>query len=332
MSEDERTTYKVITLKGSDNYEDWKLSIFASKATTDPADKRKAGKCFALIIQSLSPVITSSLPADCSDPLDPKAALLWAHLRRTFSVQVGARQATLGNRPQQFNNQRSNSGPKKDWPRDDNAFCEYHGVKGHSTESCFTRKRADANEANNKPHAKVAQAEDIPTAQVAKLDVNHDSDGSAYISAAVPNNFNSVPAIKTVPGIFIIDSGASQHMVTSSALLSDVKQITPVSVKIGDGTKLLSRSSGSLILGIPTSLLSPVYRQTFSRSRRPPPRSFGASLATRQPCTTPMRRRSALRTFKADSTPSKRVRLPPLRLQSLTDSQYFEIGTTVWAT
>jgi hypothetical protein len=38
-------------------------------------------------------------------------------------------------------------------------------------------------------------------------------------------------------------------MVTSSALLSDLKQTTPVSVKIGDGTKLRSRSSGSLILG-----------------------------------------------------------------------------------
>ena len=90
MSEDERTTYKVVTLKGSDNYEDWKLSISSvllskdlldfismSKATTDAADKRKAGKCFALIIQSLSPVITSSLPANIRNPLDPKAALLW---------------------------------------------------------------------------------------------------------------------------------------------------------------------------------------------------------------------------------------------------------------
>jgi transposase InsO family protein len=69
-----------------------------------------------------------------------------------------------------------------------------------------------------------------------------DSD-AAYISAAVPaiENF--------VPGIFIIASGASHHMVTSSALRTDVKQTTPLSVKVGDGTKLLSRSSGSLTLG-----------------------------------------------------------------------------------
>jgi hypothetical protein len=327
MSKDKHSTYKVTTLKGSNNYKDWKLSnslvlhskdlldfISVSQATTEVADKCKAGKCFALIIQSLSSVITSALSADCRNPLDPKAALLWAHLQRTFSAQVGARQATLvqglfhttipegedpmphlsklqsahsqlnsggenlsdkmlayamtialpeswstqkqslwlheplksdlvasavhaewqrrvlesggtgnalkvqGNRPQQNNNnQRSNSGPRKDWPRDDNAFCEYHGVKGHSTESCFTRKRAEANKAKNKPQAKIAQAKDVPTARIAKLDVNHDSDGSAYITAAVPSIRNSVP------GIFIIDSGASHHMVTSSALLSDVK-------------------------------------------------------------------------------------------------------------
>jgi len=108
MSEDERTTYKVITLKGSDNYEDWKLSILSvllskdildfvktTKATTEAKDKRDAGKCFALIIQSLSPVITSSLPANVRNPLDPKAALLWDHLEKTFSAKVGARQATL---------------------------------------------------------------------------------------------------------------------------------------------------------------------------------------------------------------------------------------------
>ncbi|RSH83890.1 hypothetical protein EHS25_005505 [Saitozyma podzolica] len=99
MSKDKHSTYKVTTLKGSNNYKDWKLSISlvlhskdlldfisVSQATTDVADKCKAGKCFALIIQSLSPVITSALSADCRNPLDPKAALLWAHLQRTFSA------------------------------------------------------------------------------------------------------------------------------------------------------------------------------------------------------------------------------------------------------
>jgi hypothetical protein len=70
------------------------------------------------------------------------------------------------------------------------------------------------------------------------------TDASAFISAAFPSES------KFVPGIFIIDSGASQHMATSSALLVDVTPLNkPTSLKIGSGTPLLSRSSGSLILG-----------------------------------------------------------------------------------
>jgi hypothetical protein len=154
-----------------------------------------------------------------------------------------------------------------------------------------------------------------------------DSD-TAYISAAVPaiENF--------VPGIFIIASGASHHMVTSSALRTDVKQTTPLSVKVGDGTKLLSRSSGSLTLGpvkydnvlvdpgLQANLLSVL--QTLS----PIIWRFSRHSASLYNSETPV----CTATFKADSTPSRRVWLPPLRLQSLTDSQYSEIGTTAWAT
>ena len=67
--------------------------VKTTKATTEAKDKRDAGKCFAL--QSLSRFITSSLPANVRNPLDPKAALLWDHLEKTFSAKVGARQATL---------------------------------------------------------------------------------------------------------------------------------------------------------------------------------------------------------------------------------------------
>jgi hypothetical protein len=111
MSEDERTIYKVVILKGSDNYEDWKLSVSSVLLSKDLIDyidvktaivddknvqvKRKAGKAFATIIQSLSPVITSSLPTDCRDPLKPLPAKLWSRLEKTFSAQVKARQATL---------------------------------------------------------------------------------------------------------------------------------------------------------------------------------------------------------------------------------------------
>jgi hypothetical protein len=76
---------------------DWRLVrlAFIYAPPTDSKDKRKAGKCFALIIQSLSPVITSCLPGVCRNPLDPKSTLLWTHLEKTFSAEVGARQAIL---------------------------------------------------------------------------------------------------------------------------------------------------------------------------------------------------------------------------------------------
>jgi hypothetical protein len=85
--------------------------------------------------------------------------------------------------------------------------------------------------------------ETVPTVQVAVIDLGDDPDVSAFISAAVPIMSKSVPVN------FIIDSGSSHHMVTSSSLLRDIKQTNPTSVKIGDGTLLLSRVSGSLILG-----------------------------------------------------------------------------------
>jgi hypothetical protein len=61
----------------------------------DAPTKRKVGKCFAVIIQSLSPVVTSSLLTNCRHPLKLLPATLWTYLKMTYSVQVGARQATL---------------------------------------------------------------------------------------------------------------------------------------------------------------------------------------------------------------------------------------------
>ncbi|GFZ50933.1 hypothetical protein JCM24511_08691 [Saitozyma sp. JCM 24511] len=93
-------------------------------------------------------------------------------------------------------------------------------------------------------------------------------------------------------------------MVTSSALLSDVKQITPVSVKIGDGTKLLSRSSGSLILG-------PIM---FTNVLVVP--GLQANLLS-----------------VSQQTPSPFIwRFSRYSASLFNDSQYFEIGITVWAT
>jgi hypothetical protein len=114
-----------------------------------------------------------------------------------------------------------------------------------------SRKRAEANKAKNKPQAKVAQVDTAaPAVQVAKADINYDSDASAFISKSIPNISKSVPDIfKSVPGNFIIDSGAIHHMVSSLALLDEVKQTQPTSGKFGDGHQLLSLARGTIFLG-----------------------------------------------------------------------------------
>lgn len=53
------------------------------------------GKCFAVIYDSLSTVVASSLPAVYADPFDLKPSQLWAHLKRSYSALVRARQAAL---------------------------------------------------------------------------------------------------------------------------------------------------------------------------------------------------------------------------------------------
>ena len=108
MSDDERTRYKAIILKGSDNYADWTLSISSVLLAKDLLDyintsttittseaKKASGKCFAHIIHSLSPLILSSLPNQYHDFLSPKPAGLWNHLKAAYSAAVGARQAAL---------------------------------------------------------------------------------------------------------------------------------------------------------------------------------------------------------------------------------------------
>ena len=112
--DEERSSYKAITLLGSENFADWRLSILSvllakdlldfidtetipigTDSVTTALNKRKSGKCFAALIQSLSPTILSSLPHDCRDPLNPNAPALWDHLKTAYSSAVGSRQAAL---------------------------------------------------------------------------------------------------------------------------------------------------------------------------------------------------------------------------------------------
>ena len=49
--------------------------------------------------------------------------------------------------------------------------------------------------------------------------------------------------------VYIIDSGATKHMVMDKSLIINQQPITPVKVKYGDGSGLVTTLSGSLTLG-----------------------------------------------------------------------------------
>lgn len=78
MADDEQTSYRPVLLKGSDNFPEWELGVYTTllakdlsgaveadlTASKDAKELRKNDKAFALIIQSLAPVIHSVFPVD----------------------------------------------------------------------------------------------------------------------------------------------------------------------------------------------------------------------------------------------------------------------------
>ena len=114
-SEDNKAAYRVVKLKGSDNYAEWELSIASTLlakglldtinnnapalsttlSSTQKKDVREHGKAWAIIIQSLSTVVQASLSAPARSITSPNAKLLWDELKSTYSASVGSRQAAL---------------------------------------------------------------------------------------------------------------------------------------------------------------------------------------------------------------------------------------------
>jgi hypothetical protein len=108
-SDDDRIPFRIPALARSDNYAVRSRSAASAllgknllafvncdeSTITTAADKAKVGKCFAVIYNSLSTVVASSLPAVYADPFNPKPSHLWAHLKRSYSALMGARQAAL---------------------------------------------------------------------------------------------------------------------------------------------------------------------------------------------------------------------------------------------
>lgn len=114
-SEDSKSSYRVVKLKGSDNYAEWELSIGSSLlgkglldvtnedppaiTTSSTANQKNLvknhGKVWSIIIQSLSTVVQASLSSSARSITAPNAKLLWDELKSTYSASVGSRQAAL---------------------------------------------------------------------------------------------------------------------------------------------------------------------------------------------------------------------------------------------
>jgi hypothetical protein len=108
---DDERTFKVskVTLTGSSDYSTWTKYTSATllakdllhHVSVDPTslsaarDKVKHGKCFAILYQSLAPVVAAAIPAAFSNIFSPNASGLWEHLKRNYSAVVGNRQAAL---------------------------------------------------------------------------------------------------------------------------------------------------------------------------------------------------------------------------------------------
>ena len=356
-NEEERSNlFRVMTLKGADNYADWQLSLGStllakdlydciqsplptvSQPTTAAQKKelKRFAQTYAILIQSLSQIIRSSLSSAARNISQPDPQLLYQELEQQYSAISGARKAALlqemwtskvgegenpsalmariqsahaqinaggGNlgddmlayamamalpesyntlkqslwlrspltsaevagsvqaewsrrqseeqvgtalwtnkqqfrRPgnqQPFTQPSHNSNNKKKW-------CHYHKSTTHSSENCSTLKRKD------QQHAQSNNTEASTTANVTSAspgnnnNTHSSSDEEAYASAHHTTNMDTV-------GTYIVDSGASHHMVNDPSLLTNMINIPNVDIKVGNGQLLKCLSSGTLTLG-----------------------------------------------------------------------------------
>lgn len=130
-------------------------------------------------------------------------------------------------------------------------WCDYHKSGTHTNAQCsaqggtpppsfFQRRKGKANTAQTISQSSLQQST-TPTASAQLANVDYNSDGSAfntYINCESSNNQ------------FIIDSGASHHMVNSASLLANLQPLSPVKqIRIGDGTHLAAIAIGTLQIG-----------------------------------------------------------------------------------
>jgi hypothetical protein len=105
--------YRVTRLKGQENYAEWEFSVLSvllakdmiqyleesprTESSTKQEQKfnREYRKTYAILVQSLSTIVQSSLSATARNPLDTNVKTLWAELKSSYSAVAGARQDSL---------------------------------------------------------------------------------------------------------------------------------------------------------------------------------------------------------------------------------------------
>jgi len=127
---------------------------------------------------------------------------------------------------------------------DQNAFCTEHKAFGHDTSKCHRLHGRPTRTSANISSTAESSNREVSTAHYAKFNNESDSESSAFISTT-----NIGITSPSGDPKFVIDCGASDHMVTSGALLNDLYSIPNRQIVYGNKIRLSCVQAGKLTLG-----------------------------------------------------------------------------------
>ena len=112
-------------------------------------------------------------------------------------------------------------------PKDQSKWCDYHKKHGHNNSECFYQQKTK----QSTDSTLVTPSANIALLSMASTDTHSDLEGSAFITSThiFEGNFKDQS--------FIIDSGASHHMVNDVSLLSNCTPCN-INITVGNGAQL----------------------------------------------------------------------------------------------